>query len=68
MTGWAHERAVADAEWRMERDLAETVVCPEPKCVAPVGVTCRNFWSGAPLEGQPAHVKRIKAANAGREQ
>ena len=47
----------------MERATAETVLCPEPKCHAEVGVTCRNFWSGEPLENQTAHEKRIKAVN-----
>jgi hypothetical protein len=53
-----------DAEWRMARSEAETVVCPEPRCHAGVGVTCRNFYTGLELENQPAHAKRIKAAES----
>lgn len=46
----------------MERDLAETVACREPRCEAGVGETCRNLSSGSPLENQPAHARRIRDA------
>ena len=72
VTEWARRLSLEDAEWRMERDLAETVVCPEVQCHAVVGETCRNLSSGQVLENQPAHARRIRdardAANAGREQ
>jgi hypothetical protein len=64
VTGWVRRRDLDDAEWRMARSEAETVACPEPRCLARVGVTCQNFWSGEALENQPAHAKRIKAAES----
>jgi hypothetical protein len=71
VTGWVRRRSLEDAEWRMERDLAESVRCSEPRCEAGVGETCRNLSSGQVLENQPAHARRIRdardAANPERE-
>lgn len=64
MTGWARRRELADSEWRMERDQAETIACPEPSCGAAVGEHCRNINDGGPLERLPAHGKRIKDADS----
>ena len=52
-------------EWLAERELAERVIC-RPRglggCGAPIGVTCTNLHTGAPLQGQPAHLCRIRDA------
>lgn len=50
----------ADAEWRMERDNALTVPCPE--CGAMEGNPCLNVHDGEPIEKQPAHWRRIAAS------
>ncbi len=46
----------------MERDLAETIRCPQPGCTAQVGETCINLITGVALENQPAHALRIRDA------
>lgn len=53
-------------EWLAERELAERVMCrPKPwGCGAPAGQTCTNLHTGRPLQGQPAHWCRIRAAAA----
>ena len=53
---------IAELEWRLERDLAETVPCAEPGCDAPIGAQCQNTANGHPLENQPAHWRRIRDA------
>ena len=60
MTGWAEGRRVAGLEKDYERQLAETVGCPE--CGAVAGERCSNVHDGLPLEKQPAHWRRIRAA------
>jgi hypothetical protein len=47
-----------------DRDRAETVPCPDrPRgCAMPAGTTCRNLTTGEPLEHQPAHFARLRAA------
>jgi hypothetical protein len=52
-------REVADFEWRMERDHAETVPCPH--CAAPPHRTCVNRLTGDELHA-PAHPQRITTA------
>lgn len=60
MTSWAEGRRDA-ALWRdYERSEAEKVPCPE--CHAEPGVRCRNVHDGEPIEKQPAHWRRIRAA------
>lgn len=49
-----------DAEWRMERDRAETVACRD--CQQPAGATCVNLRTGEPLSRLPAHAHRIHDA------
>lgn len=61
MTSWAERQRDADATWRHTRMTAERVPCTE--CSALEGETCRNVHTGQPLEHQPAHAKRIKAAS-----
>lgn len=46
MTGRTR-RDLADFEWRMDRDHAETVTCP--RCNAQVGQPCRNPITGDEL-------------------
>jgi hypothetical protein len=60
VTGWAEDREYAALEKDHERLQAETVACPE--CGAVPGERCANVHDGLPLEKQPAHWKRIKAA------
>lgn len=62
MTSWAEQRREAALELDHARQEAETVVCPE--CEAAVGERCRNVHDGLPIEKQPAHWRRIKAAGA----
>jgi hypothetical protein len=61
---YADRKRDEDFEWRGERDLAETEVCDEPGCFAAVGAHCVNLDNGEPLEGQPAHWRRIKKARS----
>lgn len=60
MTSWAERQREAGLELDNERQQAETVLCPE--CQARVGERCRNVHDGSPLEKQPAHWRRLKAA------
>lgn len=60
MTEWAASREYAALEKDHERQLAELVACPE--CEAVVGERCRSVHDGQPIEKQPAHWRRIKAA------
>jgi hypothetical protein len=60
VTSWAEQRRVAALELDHARQEAQKVACPE--CQAPVGERCRNVHDGAPIEKQPAHWRRIRAA------
>lgn len=51
-------RQLADAEWREERERAETVDCRD--CGQPAGTTCVNLHDRLPLIKQSAHRNRIK--------
>lgn len=62
MTEWVRRQSVSDAEWRMERQQAETIRCPQPGCTAGPGETCINLSNQLPLENQPAHALRIRDA------
>lgn len=62
MTGWAERQREAGLEKDFERQQAEQVPCTEPGCGAAVGEQCRNVADGLPLVKQPAHWRRIKAA------
>ena len=53
--------------WLADRELAERVICRPHGlggCGAPIGATCTNLHTGRPLEGQPAHLCRIRDAAA----
>lgn len=47
-----------------DRDRAEQVACPPRPlgCATPAGEPCRNLTTGQPLEHQPAHSARLRAA------
>lgn len=60
MTSWAEQRREAALQLDHARQEAEQVPCPE--CEAGVGVRCRNVHDGVPIEKQPAHWRRVKAA------
>lgn len=60
MTSWAERRREAALELDHARLEAEKVPCPE--CEAEPGVRCRNVHDGEPIEKQPAHWRRIRAA------
>ena len=47
-------------EWLAERDAAQTVACPT--CGVDVDETCLNLTWRTPLDNQPAHYRRIRAA------
>lgn len=64
MTSWAARQRAADVTWRHDRMVAEQVSCPEPGCEVSAGETCRNLRTGAPLEHQAAHGRRIDAGRA----
>jgi hypothetical protein len=63
MTEWSNRQRDSDAEWRMVREQAGSVACPEPGCEARVGECCRNLSSGEDLARFPAHARRIRAAD-----
>lgn len=54
-------------EWLADRELAERVCC-RPRgfggCGADVGATCVNLHTGRLLQGQPAHLCRIRDATS----
>lgn len=58
---WVARQRAADATWQHDRVSALLVPCDEPGCQAPVGELCRNLRTGAELEHQAAHRKRIDA-------
>lgn len=62
MTGWAENREFAALEKDYWRDRALEFDCDEPGCGAGVGKPCRSVHDGEPLVKQPAHWRRIKAA------
>lgn len=62
MTTWAERRREAGLELDHVRQEAEQVACPE--CEAVAGERCRNVHDGQPIEKQPAHWRRLKAAGA----
>ncbi|MCF7550993.1 hypothetical protein [Pseudonocardia sp. WMMC193] len=47
-------------EWLAERDAAQTVPCPT--CGVDVDETCQHLDGSGPLDRQPAHYRRIRAA------
>lgn len=59
MRSWESRAGRADAEWRMERERAETVPCPS--CRVPAGQHCRNTITGDEVRF-PAHPARITEA------
>lgn len=62
MTAWAEGQRAAALRKDYERSEAEQVPCPETGCGAGVGERCRNVHDQLPLEKQPAHWRRIRAA------
>lgn len=56
---------MADFEWEMEREAAQSVLCPD--CYAPPGHTCTRTdpFTGkrVPVTRMPAHSARIAAAD-----
>lgn len=68
MTRPLTQREVADYEFRMERELAESVACPRcgarRRTVGRPADPCSNTGCGTALRG-PAHWQRIKKARGG---
>lgn len=61
MTSWSERRRGEDVTWQYDRTVARTVPCVD--CPAVEGEDCRNLRTGAPLEHQAAHQKRIDAGH-----